>query len=106
MSAIVNFAMFPLDRGASMAHYVACVVDALDRAGVQYSLGPMATTFEVPTIEEALHVIAVAHNALAAHSDRIYITMNIDSRNTPQQRSEHKVDHVRQILNDNNSSNV
>lgn len=103
MSAIVNFAMFPLDRGASMAEYVAHVIRALDDAGIQYTLGSMATTFELPTIEEALQVIALAHNALAKYSDRIYITINIDSRNSTDERSNHKVDHVRQILNDQNA---
>lgn len=98
MSVIVNFAMFPMDKGVSMAGYVAMLLEPLRKSGVNYELGSMGTTFEAATMEEAMAVVTSAHEALAEVSDRIYCTMTIDSRKGDVGRMERKVNHVKQIM--------
>lgn len=104
MSVIVNFAMFPMDKGVSMSKYVALLLEPLRRSGVEYELGSMGTTFEARDIEEAMEVVAMAHEALAEDSDRIYCTMTIDSRKGDEKRMQHKVDRVIQHTADRDDS--
>lgn len=98
MSVMVNFAMFPTDKGGSgTAPYVAKVLDELDKAGINYQLGPMGTTFEVETMEEAMSAITNAHNALQEVSDRIYCAVTIDSRKGMSNRTKQKVEDVEKL---------
>lgn len=99
MSVIVNFAMFPMDKGQSLGPYVARVVDALRQCGVDYRLGPMATAFETDTVDQALAALACAHKALEEVSERIYTTVSIDARKGRTGGLTGKVESVRRNLN-------
>lgn len=46
MSVLVEFSMFPTDRGESVGSYVARLVEIVDASGLAYKLGPMGTTVE------------------------------------------------------------
>lgn len=99
MSVIVNFAMFPMDKGVSMSEYVALLLKPLDEAGIKYELGSMGTTFEASTMEQALEVVNSAHNALSEVSDRIYCTLTIDSRKGDTPRMQRKIESVNNHIN-------
>ena len=46
MSVLVNFAMFPTDKGTSKSESVSKVIEFVRNSGLSYKLSPMATTFE------------------------------------------------------------
>ena len=46
MSVLVEFSMFPTDRGESVGAYVARLVEIVHASGLAYKLGPMGTTVE------------------------------------------------------------
>jgi uncharacterized protein (TIGR00106 family) len=94
MSVLLNFAMFPTDKGASVSEYVSKVIDFLDRSGVNYKLNPMGTSIETETMEEALKVVNDAYEILEPHANRIYTTINIDARKGPVGRMSAKIDAV------------
>ncbi len=100
MSVIVNFAMFPMDKGVSMSEYVSLLLEPLDASGVNYQLGSMGTTFEAQDMVEAMQIVTSAHEALANVSDRIYCTMTIDSRKGSSLRMQGKVDKVKQLMSE------
>lgn len=81
MSVILQFAIFPTDKGSSVSEYVSKAIDAVRACGFTYQLTPMSTIVETETLEEALDVVAKANKAITPFTDRVYITMNIDIRN-------------------------
>lgn len=46
MSVLLEFSMFPTDRGESVAAYVTRLVEIVHAAGLPYKLGAMGTTIE------------------------------------------------------------
>lgn len=77
MSVLVNFAMFPTDKGTSVSKYVSKIIKFIDESGVQYRLNPMGTSFETETMNEALNIIDQSYNILKEH-ERIYCVVNFD----------------------------
>ena len=43
---MIEFSMYPLDKGESLSPYVARILDVIDRSGVTYRLNPMGTVLE------------------------------------------------------------
>jgi hypothetical protein len=41
MSVILEFAMFPTDKGSSVSEYVSRILKVVDQAGLPYQLTPM-----------------------------------------------------------------
>ncbi len=81
MSVLLNFAIFPMDKGESgVSEYVSKVIEMIDKSGICYKLNPMGTTIETDTIKEALEIVEKSYEILAPYSERIYITANIDIR--------------------------
>ncbi|MEI6090108.1 MAG: MTH1187 family thiamine-binding protein [bacterium] len=92
MSILVNFAMFPTDKGDSVSPYVSRILDMIRSSGVNYKLTPMSTVIETKTLPEALEIIQKAYDLLAPDCNRVYssITMDIQT-NKPMGRMEGKV---------------
>ena len=91
MSVLLNFAMFPTDKGGSVSEYVGQVIRYVKESGVSYRLNPMGTTIETETMEEALDIVNQAYKILEPYADRIYSTINIDARKGPVGRMEGKI---------------
>ncbi len=98
MSVLVEFAMFPTDKGESVSAYVAQVIDYLSSSGVRYQLTPMGTIFETETMSEALEVIGRAYAVLEPFSNRVYAVAKFDIRKGPLGRMEKKVRSVEEKL--------
>jgi len=79
MSAIMNFAIFPIDKGDHVGEYVSKVVAHIRECGLKYQFTPMATIVEADTVAELLQLVAEAHEILAPVSDRTYCTISIDN---------------------------
>jgi uncharacterized protein (TIGR00106 family) len=94
MSVILNFAIFPTDKGASVSEYVSKVIEMIRNSGVPYQLNPMGTSIETETLEQGLQLVNQAHELLSEHSDRIYCTLTIDSRKSPLGRMQGKINAI------------
>ncbi|MGM0377009.1 MAG: MTH1187 family thiamine-binding protein [Bacteroidota bacterium] len=94
MSVLLNFAMFPTDKGESVSEYVGKVIQYVRESGVSYRLNPMGTTIETETMEEALEIVNQAYKILEPYAGRIYSTLNIDARKGPLGRMEGKISSV------------
>jgi len=80
MSVLLNFAMFPTDKGSSVSEYVSKVILNIKNSGFDYKLNPMGTTIETETMEEALGIVQQSYDILSPYSDRVYCSINIDAQ--------------------------
>ena len=79
MSVIVELSLFPLDKGQSVSAYVAKAVAVIRQSGLSYVLTPMGTCIEGEW-DEVQAVVGLCFRALAAESDRVYLTFKADWR--------------------------
>jgi len=79
MSVLMNFAMFPTDKGASVSPYVARVVEGVRSLNHASQLTAMGTIVETSSLEEALQV-EKAYQLLEPDCDRVYVTVSLDIR--------------------------
>ncbi len=79
MSVIMNFAIFPIDKGDHIGEYVSKVVEHIRSTGLDYQFSPMGTVIEADTVRELLNVVDEAYRIMDPISDRIYCVMNMDS---------------------------
>ena len=80
MSVLMEFAIFPTDKGESVSEYVSKVIKMIDESGVKYQLTPMGTIIETQTLQEALEVIEKSYKVLEPHANRVYATVKFDIR--------------------------
>lgn len=78
MSAIMNFAIFPIDKGEHIGDYVSKVIAYIKESGVSYQFTPMGTIIEAPTVPELLKIVEKSYEIMDPISDRIYCVMNMD----------------------------
>lgn len=98
MSFLVEFSMFPTDKGESVSPYVSRIIDMIDKSGVPYKLTPMGTVFETETMEEALDIINRAYKQLEPDCNRVYTVIKMDIRKGVHNRIEGKVKSVEEKL--------
>ena len=90
MSVLLNFSIFPTDKGTSVSKYVSQVIEMIRESGTPYKLNPMGTTIETETMAEALTIVQRAHDILEPNSDRIYSSITIDSQKGKSNRIDSK----------------
>jgi len=95
MSVIVEFAIFPTDKGAHVSQYVKKVVEMIDSLPYQSELTPMGTVVECDTMDECLGIISKANAILEPVSERIYCTAKFDNKPGQTKQMEHKIAAVR-----------
>ena len=91
MSVLVEFAMFPTDKGESVSSYVSRIIKVIDESGVNYKLTPMGTVFETETVDEALSVLKNSYEVLAPDCNRVYATVKFDIRKNRSNRMSQKI---------------
>ena len=94
MSVLVEFAMFPVDKGDSVSNYVVEIIKNIDEMGISYQLTAMGTIFETETMAEALDIIKKSYECLENHSDRIYSTVKFDIQKHKSNRIETKIESI------------
>jgi uncharacterized protein (TIGR00106 family) len=98
MSVLVEFAMFPTDKGESVSAYVARIIKMIDESGVPYKLTPMGTVFETESMEEALKIINEAYKQLEPDCNRVYSVVKFDIRKGKSNRLKQKIESVEKKL--------
>jgi len=94
MSVLMQFAMFPTDKGASASPWVSRIIKMVRESGVIYHSSSMATIVETETLSEAQEIVNKAYSELAQDCDRVYCTVTFDIRKGPIGRMEGKVQSV------------
>lgn len=85
MSVIVDFSIFPVDRGESVSAYVARAVKLIKESGLPYELGPMGTCVEGEW-NEVMGLVGRCLDALKQDCGRVYMTIKVDYRKGPSGR--------------------
>ena len=98
MSVLVEFAMFPTDKGESVSQYVSRIINMIDQSGIPYKLTPMGTVFETETMEEALEIINKAYKQLEKDCNRVYSVVKFDIRKGRSNRLTQKIKSVEEKL--------
>ncbi|MPQ48047.1 MTH1187 family thiamine-binding protein [Marinifilum sp. N1E240] len=94
MSVLLEFAIFPTDKGDSVSKQVSKVIDLIRESGVNYQLTAMGTLIETDTLPEALAIVNRSYDVLAEDSERVYTTMNIDIQKGKNNRLKTKVEAI------------
>ena len=95
MSVLLEFSMFPTDKGESKSPYVSQVVKMIRESGVDYKLTPMSTVIETDTLPEALAMIEKAYAVLEELGcNRVYSSLKFDIRKGQEKRFAQKIESV------------
>ena len=76
---LLEFSIYPLDKGDSVSRYVARAVDIVDRSGLPYRLHAMGTVMEGEW-GKCMAVVAKCFRALKKDCRRIEIVLKADYR--------------------------
>lgn len=91
MSVLMEFAIFPTDKGVSVSEYVSKVIEMVRNSGYTYKLTAMGTIIETDTLNQSLSIIQQAYDILEPYSQRIYSTVKFDIRKNAHNRIEGKI---------------
>jgi uncharacterized protein (TIGR00106 family) len=94
MSVLLEFSMFPTDKGESVSNEVSQVIKMIRESGFSYKLTAMGTIIETETMQEALSIVQKAHDILAENSERIYSSLKMDIRKNASNRLDKKIESV------------
>ncbi len=97
MSVLIDFSIFPVDKGTRVSPYVARVVGIIQKSGLDHQLGPMGTSIEGDW-PEVMGVVDRCFEALQADCERIYFTIKADYRKNAENRLQGKVQSVKSKL--------
>jgi uncharacterized protein (TIGR00106 family) len=97
VSVIVDFAIFPLDKGESVSPYVAKAVNLIHKSGLPYKLGPMGTSIEGEW-DRVMNVVKDCFEEMKKDSDRVYMTIKLDYRKGGAGRLEGKIHSLQEKL--------
>lgn len=98
MSVLVEFSMFPTDKGESVSSYVTRIIKMIDESGVPYKLTSMGTVFETETIDEALELIKRAYQQLEPDCNRVFSVVKFDIRKGKSNRMVQKIESIESKL--------
>ncbi len=94
MSVLLEFAMFPTDKGESVSKYVSRVIEEIRQSGFDYRLTPMGTIVETDSFVEATAVMNRCYDALAEDCNRVYCSAKFDVRNAKSGRMSQKIESI------------
>ncbi len=91
MSVLLEYAMFPTDRGESVSSYVSKIIDMVRQSGYPYKLTAMGTIVETDTVKEALDIINKSYIVLEPYANRVYASIKMDIRKSQNDRLKLKI---------------
>ncbi len=94
---LLEFSMFPLDKGESLSRYVARSLDIIDASGLDYRCHAMGTVLE-GEFDEVMGVVRQCFEAMAADCRRIECSVKLDYRQGYRGRLDSKVRSVEEKL--------
>lgn len=91
---LLEFAMYPTDKGESVSDYVKRSLEIIDDSGLPYRLGPMGTCLE-GEYDEVMAVVKACYERMSADCGRVACTLKFDYRHGPAGRLDAKVETLR-----------
>jgi uncharacterized protein (TIGR00106 family) len=91
---LLEFSMYPTDRGASVSDYVKRSLEIIDDSGLPYKLGPMGTCLEGEW-DDVMAVVTHCFARMQQDCGRIAVNIKVDYRQGPAGRLDAKVETVR-----------
>lgn len=95
MSVLIEFAMFPTDKGESASTYVSRIIKLIHESGYNYQLTPMGTIIETSTMPEALAIIEKSYQQLDSDCNRVYSSIKLDIRKGKNNRMAGKIESIK-----------
>ena len=97
MSVLIDFSIFPLDKGASLSPFVTRAVRIIRDSGLPHRFGPMGTSVEGEW-DQVMGVLDECFEDLKKDCDRISMSIKLDYRKGPGGRIERKMASVKKRL--------
>jgi len=97
MSAVLDFSIFPLDKGDSLSSYVARAIRIVRDSGLPYVFSPMSTSIEGEW-DEVMAVVTRCKEELEKDCGRIHVAIRVDWRDGPAGRITEKIRAVEEKL--------
>ena len=94
---LLEFSMFPLDKGESVSKYVAKSLEIIDKSGLEYRVNSMGTVIE-GEYGEVFAVVKECFDLMKGDCNRIITTMKLDYRNGKKDRLVTKIASVEKKL--------
>ena len=94
---LLEFSMFPLDKGESVSKYVARSIDIIDKSGLDYEFGPMSTTIEGDW-DEVFKVVEDCFLRMSEDCNRVICNIRVDYRKGKEGRIKSKVESVKERM--------
>jgi uncharacterized protein (TIGR00106 family) len=98
MSTILEFAMFPTDKGAGVSQYVSQIIAHIRESGHAYQLTPMGTIVETASLRESLQLMQECYDILEPAAERIYCSAKFDIRKGNIGRIEQKIQSIEEKI--------
>ena len=94
---LLEFSMYPTDKGESVSEYVARSIDIIDRSGLSYQLTPMGTIIE-GEYDEVMRVVKECFDLMSSDCVRVAVNLKIDYRKGKSGRLSSKIESVEKRL--------
>lgn len=92
MSVLLEFSIFPTDRGESVSAEVSEVIRMIRESGCDYRLTAMGTLVETDDISSALQLVEKAYRTLETQGcQRVYASLKMDIRTGKNNRLSKKI---------------
>ena len=98
MAVLMEFAIFPTDKGISVSNDVSKVIKMIKESGYPHQLTAMGTLVETPTTAEALKVVEQAAAILKENSNRVYSSIKLDIKKGAQNMLQNKIKSIEEKL--------
>jgi len=98
MSVLLEFSMFPTDKGESVSQYVSQVINMIRDSGLDYKLTAMGTIIETDNLEQALAIVQKSYQILEPHSARVYSSLKMDIQKNKANRLAGKIQSVEEKI--------
>jgi len=98
MSVLLEFSMFPTDKGESVSDYVVRIIRQFEEQKLNYQLTPMGTIVETNSLDEAMEIVKNSYGVLEKDCNRVYVSMKIDIRKNQNDRMLKKTDAIKNKL--------
>ncbi len=98
MAVLMEFAIFPTDKGISVSNDVSKVIKFIKSSGFPHQLTAMGTLVETSTVSEALGVVEKTAEILGKNSDRIYSSIKLDIKKGAKNMLQNKVKSIEEKL--------
>jgi uncharacterized protein (TIGR00106 family) len=87
---LLEFSMYPVGKGESLAPYVARALDIIDTSGLAYQLTPMGTILEGEW-DAVMAVVGRCFEAMRVDCPRVEVALKVDYRAGTQSRLASKI---------------